>query len=479
MVSRVVRKLCPPAPAQARSQTALNSARRPALAAIIGAGLAGCSGEPPEDSFSLGVLDVGESEATNEGLDEASTDAGVTGSEGADGSGDADTGEATTGTSDDASELDEGGVKWDLFGHDIPPDCGGGGGSLSQSMIWIANSAQGSVSKIDTQTLVEVGRYWVRPDHGGSPSRTSVNRAGDAVVAARTGGVTMVRFDAADCEDTNGTPGVQTSSGAADILDWDQEECRGWHTPTAHASIRALAWTAGEWDPETCEWTGAKVWVGADFGTSGSAEVLRLDGETGLIEDTVPLPDMEMSLNVGPYGAVVDGENNLWLAQIYAKDLTRVDHDTLEVSTWQEPIHTYGIAYHDDHVYLCNREISRFDPVTEAFTTALVEDWNGFYGHTGGCMVDSEGVLWKAVDDTLYGVDTESLAVLDSIAMPEGMQWGVAVDFDGYVWTIPRDGSRAYRVDPIDHSIETVEGLVGAYTYSDMTGFSLDSAAAG
>ncbi len=36
-------------------------------------------------------------------------------------------------------------------------------------------------------------------------------------------------------------------------------------------------------------------------------------------------------------------------------------------------------------------------------------------------------------------------------------------------------GSQAYRLDPVDGSFETIGGLVGAYTYSDMTGFALRS----
>ena len=130
------------------------------------------------------------------------------------------------------------------------------------------------------------------------------------------------------------------------------------------------------------------------------------------------------------------------------------------------------IIYLPDH-------ISRFDPVSEQFETVLLEDWQGFYGHAGSCMVDGDGILWKTIDDMLYGVDTTDLSVVDMIQMPEGMQWGVAIDFYGYVWTIPRNGTTAYRVDPTDHTIESIGGLVGAYTYSDMTGFMLNGVAAG
>jgi hypothetical protein len=74
------------------------------------------------------------------------------------------------------------------------------------SYIWVANSGEGTISKIDTQTLVEHGRYRVRPDSAGSPSRTSVNLSGDVAVANRNGGVTKVYADPADCKESNGSP---------------------------------------------------------------------------------------------------------------------------------------------------------------------------------------------------------------------------------------------------------------------------------
>jgi hypothetical protein len=39
--------------------------------------------------------------------------------------------------------------------------------------------------------------------------------------------------------------------------------------------------------------------------------------------------------------------------------------------------------------------------------------------------------------------------------------------------------SNAYRVDPATGNFDTVTGLVGPYTYSDMTGFALDDVGGG
>jgi hypothetical protein len=125
--------------------------------------------------------------------------------------------------------------------------------------IWVANSPQGTISKLDTRTIIEEGRYRSRPDTYGDPSRTSVNLSGDVAVANRSGGLTKIYARVGDCQDTNGTPGIQTSSGKDDILDWGQRsglrcEQRGGEVPESGSS------------PARCEQRGGEV---PESGSSG------------------------------------------------------------------------------------------------------------------------------------------------------------------------------------------------------------------
>ena len=56
-------------------------------------------------------------------------------------------------------------------------------------VIWIANTAQGTVSKVDTDSYMELARYSTGPlGAGNDPSRTSVNGFGDVYVGNRQGG---------------------------------------------------------------------------------------------------------------------------------------------------------------------------------------------------------------------------------------------------------------------------------------------------
>jgi streptogramin lyase len=92
-------------------------------------------------------------------------------------------------------------------------------------------------------------------------------------------------------------------------------------------------------------------------------------------------------------------------------------------------------------------------------------------------MADRDGNLWTASNDpcALIQVDVASRTIVDDqIALPgcEGPV-GISIDAEGYVWVVDRDADLAFKVHPQNHTTTTTTGLVGPYTYSDMTGAGL------
>jgi streptogramin lyase len=386
------------------------------------------------------------------------------------------------GTTDDTTDPTSGGS---TTGE--PQGCNDDGGNVVEfSYIWIANSSDGTISKIDTTTGTELGRYITRPDGNGNPSRTSVNRFGDVAVANRSGGITKVFADPEDCLESNGIPGIQTSTGPDDVLPWGEEECVAWYTEIAHNNNRPVAWTNGTLNKETCEYEGVDVFTAYfDSGVAGTIEIAKLDGSLGTIIETIPMPDTPLKSH-GFYGAAIDGNDNAWFSQLQGGQLVRVNTD-MTVDTWDvEGTHNgYGITVtQDGYVWICGRDTHRFDPVTETWETAQAVAPDA-YVHTGGCMGDGNGLLYRAAHANVLGIDTETLDTV--VTLPAGQPgddhiWGVAVDFDGFVWAIPRNAEHAYKMDPnvpADPIVLTVEGLQDCYTYSDMTGFSLFSVVPG
>ncbi len=439
------------------------------IMAVLPAFVLACGGDDARESGSDGVTSLGPLDPT-----EARTTGPTSGS----GSGGGATmGPGSADSTMGSASADTAGPFFDVGSPDVPA-CGGGGG-LDFSYIWVANSAQGTVSKIDTQTLTELGRYRVRPDSAGNPSRTSVNLVGDVAVANRYGGIAKLYALEDRCQESNGMPGIQTSTGAADILDWGVEECVAWYTPITQSQQRPVAWTSGTYDEEQCAYVDQKIWATAANGNSaGSVVAMRLDGDTGTIELEVPVPELS-SGSFGPYGGAVDANNDFWF---HSRDsgtphpLVHVaaDGSSYEIIDVPAPVNPYGITIDSSgRVWLAGYQggIGRYDP--------MLATWQTVAGVTGlGIQEDAEGRMWMAIYPwTTTGVvafDVETMAVVQTIDMtgiaPDSR--GVSIDFDGYIWMVDQTDS-AFKIDPDTGTWERYQGLTGPYTYSDMTGWGL------
>jgi hypothetical protein len=391
-----------------------------------------------------------------------------------------------TATSDpstgDASSGSSGGFKFDLPQGDAGTgSCEFKCGNTDWSYVWIANSGEHTLSKIDTRTMTEVGRYITRADQFGNPSRTSVSIDGKAVaVANRSGGITKVWAREEYCDDANGDGTIQTSSGKADVLPWGADECVAWFTAFPDATTqRPVAWTSGTYNERTCEFEDQKIWTASGNGTKGGTWpcdgtqgifVYRLSGDTGEVEDTVHMPDVTCGGTFGPYGGAVDSNNDLWMYIWSAFTIVHVDYETLEYETLQGG--NYGITV-DTKGRVWTDAATRYDPLTMQWANQI-GDQPGNGG--SGVAQDLKGRIWKATTGGVGWVDSETMMVGDTVLLPvNGLARGVGVDVDGYIWAVMLGGTTAYRIHPDTYEIATYDGLNQPYTYSDMAGGQLNN----
>ena len=471
-----------------------------AMLALVAGG--GCKRTPetPDLTGDGGAEDTGDDGGTTSSP--TGTDSGADGSSGTDGT--------------DAPKYDVGGIP---DAPTFPSNCeggdGNGGGSEGPqfSFIWVANSSEGTVSKIDTVTLEEVGRYKTHPSYG-DPSRTSVSLNGDVAVANRNGGLVKFWANPTNCVDRNGNGSIDTSTGKNDVLAWEDEECRAWFTDFDYESQRPVAWTPGQWSSSQCRYVDTKVWTsgtnggwggkggggvfpgkpepgGMDDGGvepppddggieppppppggegGGGVDVILVDGETGEVEHAVKIPEVIPDY-FGLYGGAVDGDGNFFGTQLGYGHVVRVNLSDLEYTVWPQTNGGYGMTVDQEgRVWTCDYTTARFDPDTAQWDVVNLGGGGG-----SGCMVDAEGVLWVG-GDVLTGVDTETLDIVATHNIGGGGGWtylkGISIDFQGYVWAVTMN-TEAYRVDPDSGEYETYSGLNGPYTYSDMTGFAL------
>jgi hypothetical protein len=400
-----------------------------------------------------------------------------------DSAGDASRGSETD-SAGDASAGDASGG--DGSGGDDGPECAGQGGKpfdpeYKFSMIWIANSPEGTVSKIDTVTALERSRYRTGPGDP-DPSRTAVNLRGDVAVANRAGSVTKIAGHLSNCVDKNADGVIDTSLSPSDILDWEEDECVLWHheiddfpsgLPANQGGPRAIAWEGGV---SACDQP--RLWVGWRAQPDQIVRIRRLDGVTGDPLDEVEVDDWDNVWGHGTYGGVSDVHGGLW-AIGNSGVLLHVDGDTLEVRRYENPVeHTlYSIALDGDGVpWLAGWDgnLWRFDPTAEEFADMGPP---AVSARLRGIAVDSEGHAWVAGNNPcrLARYDTVAESIVDDSIEIAGCEEpvGVSVDAEGNVWVVDRGASVAFKVDRNDYGSETVDGLISPYTYSDMTGTGL------
>jgi streptogramin lyase len=453
--------------------------------------LAGCGDEGREDATGGAEgISIGPAGPTT---DEPTTTGTMSGGETSPTGGDT---QGTAGTADDTVD-DTVGIEPPKFDTATQPDGGGSGecncgGDLRWSYIWVANSNESTVSKIDTQTLVEEGRYYTEPNPAsGNPSRTSVSLTADAVaVANRNGGVTKVWAREEFCDPMrNGMAGVQTSTSAAP-LQFAEEDCIAWHTDFNYTTQRPVAWTSGVQNLATCEYEGAAVWTsGCNTGMGGNVWVHLLDGETGISLADVNVAGFACS-GFGAYGGAVDSNNDFWISSNAAtSQIARIRLSDSSTEVINAPHWAYGIAVDSlDRVWLTanqaeagNHAAQRYDPVAGTWDVAMQAGVQGYSGIQEGL----DGRMWLNYgfggEIGLRSIDRDTLAVDPGIPIPGAVSWlnGVSIDPEGNVWTVSPSANAVFRYDPTTGAIDSYAGLNFPYTYSDMTGSGLLNATCG
>ncbi|MBI4704683.1 MAG: hypothetical protein HY744_26570 [Deltaproteobacteria bacterium] len=374
---------------------------------------------------------------------------------------------------------------------------------LDQSMsgipgiIWISNTGQNTVSKVDTTTFQELGRYRVGTS---DPSRTSVNTEGDVYVGCR-GGQSLMKISSAgkDCPDTNNDGKITTSSGPNDILPFGQDDCVLWHVPVPNPPlVRGVAAQDVPADPNDPEITGMKnyVWTG---GTNHKT-VYKYDGKDGklLIQTASP---------ACTYGLALDGKGMLWQSgNVCGAEIGRIDtnqcHDQASCDSFpvcesscneggctancdaavkeriKLPQSVYGITVDfKQRVWVGGSGIKRYDPAAPpAQRYKAIND----VPFVHGIAADGKGHVWgAAVGSGVVRVDGDTM---QKVIVPVPNAKGMAVDKDGKIWGVSW-GNEAHVIVPGYPALNdfnmipnAVTGLVSCYTYSDMTGQQLSLA---
>lgn len=390
---------------------------------------------------------------------------------------DAGDGTTTVGVGDGGFTLDGGtatgtgsGVTVDPMGHIVLST-----GSTELYFMWIANDARGWVSKYDTRTGKEVGRYFSvipkdcansagPPCAGGNvtglraslaaadsyhPSRTALDLAGDVWVANRgiekQGSVTKIANADYSCIDRNGNGTIETSrdlngDGQISMSPADGEmiiptdfanpaqydECVLFTTPVGGVppapngvGARALAVSAG------LEGSAGDVWVGVHF----EGRMYKLNNRNGQVVPVNAGGATSIDIGFGPYGAAVDRLQRLWVVEPGIAHLALVDTGagTLVSNSIQDTAEcaAYGLAIDGkNRVWLPGWSkgaiACRYDHATQTWTkfdfTALRNSQGTAFAWGRGIAADTTGRIymsgWGSAAAHLIRFDAETGAVI-------------------------------------------------------------------
>ena len=374
--------------------------------------------------------------------------------------------------------------------------------------IWIANSGEGTISKLATrdhyrknpqtgeQELVktgqELGRYRTGPGNG-NPSRTTVDQEGNVWVGNRNNNtITKVGlFEFGNCIDRNGNGKIDTSIGGTDVKDWSgyfgdgqgaanaQDECVLQHVAlyasgvSTPIDIRTIAIDKDN-----------NVFVGGHQTSS----IFKVDGSTGQIIKA-------NNTNGSFYGGLVDKEGNLWAASRYFHGVGRVLKVSSDLSTSEvidAGIPVYGIALDKyGKIWVTDAYSTAFATFNPADVAGTKRTFNQ-EGRLGGLSCYAQGI---AVDDNdnifiagsacqndaivghykqVVNGDNTSVQLVANYHVSSGPT-GVAVDGKGNVWSSDLTNNSVSQItldasNPANAKVNTFTVGLTPYNYSDMTG---------
>jgi len=342
--------------------------------------------------------------------------------------------------------------------------------STTLPFIWIPNSNEGTISKVDTRTGKELARYRTGPSTGGSPSRTTVDQKGNCWVGNRnTGTVVKVGLaEAGQCVDRNGNGKIETSTGSSPLA-WGQDECVIYEvvlTPGSEGTYKPGASHnkySGSPGPRGIAIDAqSNLWAG----TYGTRKYYYIDGASGTILRNI---DVSKEGHM-PYGAVVDSRGILWSSDINRGAVLRLDPasgDKKMISLGQT---AYGLGLDkNNHLFVagwCSNKLARVNTLT-----AKVEWSKPGESCIRGVAVTNDGDVWTANSTsntvTRWSNDGARKASIGGFNHPTG----VAVDADGKVWVVNYGDAGIARIAPASNKVDLKAQVAsGHYGYSDMTG---------
>lgn len=334
--------------------------------------------------------------------------------------------------------------------------------------IWLSNSGDGTISKLNTETGVELGRYYTGPGYG-NPSRLAVDLNGDVWVANR-GNNTLTKIglkEAGNCVDRDGDGTINTSSGGADVKDWTGafgggiagavDECILQHVAVSYAGVET------PWDLRLVAVDKDNYIYTGGISGRGLYKLRSADGAIVAARNT----------NGSHYGGFVDKNGALWVTSDNAGWVQRISTDLTSVIKIPILVQGYGIAMDPDGKLWSSEwsggRIQRMNPDGSGQVT-----FNQTVGSAQGLAIAQNGDVF--VTGSMFNPIVDHFDknghLIETLTVGGGCT-GLSFDAAGKLWSSNYTTGTASRIDLTTKQVDTFPVGNGPYNYSDMTGFIL------
>lgn len=328
---------------------------------------------------------------------------------------------------------------------------------------FVSNSGESTVSKVDTGTRREVGRYYV----GAGPVATALDSRGNGYVVSNGETIeTVVKIagDQSYCIDRNRNGRIDTASGSIP-LGRGRDECVVWTSvEAAGACPRTVAVDKRD-----------RLWIGGWC----LRQFYVLDIDDGSLIERLPV-------SASAFDAAIGRDGLLWYTGRTHSIIQSINTQTYEVGPVLRPScggDLEGIVVDfDDRVWIVcgNRDCSlaryeprsgRWDNICDIPPTRSSRD----------VTIDSSGDLW--VSAHVYGSwhHGESYGYrYDPVLLTRQAEYtiegcdginGIASDFEDNLWSICHGSWNAVVLDPDTGRTTAISVGAQPYTYSDFTGY--------
>jgi hypothetical protein len=359
-------------------------------------------------------------------------------------------------------------------------------------VLWIANAAEDTVSKIDTNTGTEIARYrtWFGPSGqpgfaphannflaGAAPSRTAVDIDGNAYVLNRhfDGRRPMlVKILNSGGIDRNGNGTIETSTGPLDIKNLADNSPANGAVDVAELQDERIAWVSyvggnNGLGRALCIGPDGNLWVGL-FNSQQYFKVSSLDGS--ILAGPISVPWT-------PYGCLIDSDGTLWSASI-STVLGKITNAHLNAGHVVSTINhgnvcgqNYGIALGASRVNLACLSGGGYITCDKA-TGVCTRPVTAPNIQATGISVDGNGDVWLSqyTGGGVYKFRGSDNAVLCSNAAGAGSEHrGVIIDSNNDAWQVGSTSDIIKRFRGTDCAAQNQIAVGdGPYTYSDASG---------